>query len=83
MARSARGALRKGELDTARGLARDYQNRLNEARLTVEAAHNAGAKINSKVYTTAKLHEQTLYQLRAQIARAVKRQERQATKQKN
>lgn len=82
MVRSARGALRQGDLDGARSLARDFQNRLNEARLTVEAARNAGARVNSKVFTTAKLHQQTLYQLRAQIAREIKRREKAAAQAK-
>ena len=78
MQRDARQALRAGDLDGARELATQFHARIDEAHKTVGAARTAGAQVSRKADTTLQLHRQTLDQLRAEIAREIKRRERAA-----
>ena len=80
MERSTRRALKAGDIGQAREIAGSYRARLNEANLTIDAARNAGARLRNDIYTYARLRQQRFNAMKAQIARAYKKQQKAAQK---
>jgi len=60
MYKSARIAVKKGNLRHAQRIANDYQARLDEANLTIQAARTAGARLPPDIQTHAILYKQRL-----------------------
>lgn len=80
MERKTRRAIKEGDLGKAREIVGSYRDRLNEANLTIEAAKNSGARLRNDIYTYARLRQQRLNALKAQVAKAYQKQQKDAEK---
>ncbi len=80
MERASRRAIKAGELDKARSIVGTYRERLNEANLTIEAAKSSGARLRNDIYTYARLRQQRLNAMKAQVAKAYEKQRKAAEK---
>ncbi|MHC4931294.1 MAG: hypothetical protein ACYTGV_03790 [Planctomycetota bacterium] len=80
MERSARKAVRKGDLAKAQTIAKSYQSRLVEAQKTVNAAKVAGAKVPKDLQTRATLYKQRLDGINAYINKTYYKQQKQKAK---
>jgi len=80
MERSTRRAIREGDLGKARETVVAYRDRLNEANLTIAAAKNSGARLRNDIYTYARLRQQRLNAMKAQVAKAYQKQQKAAEK---
>jgi adenylosuccinate synthase len=82
MERSARRAVKTGDLARAQNIAKSYQSRLVEAQKTVNAAKVAGAKLPSDIQTRAKLYSQRLKDINTYINKTYYKQQKQKAKAK-
>lgn len=78
MERASRRAIKAGDLDQARSLVGAYRERLNEANLTIDAAKNSGARLRNDIYTYARLRQQRLNAMKAQVAKAYEKRRKAA-----